>query len=419
MLFSDIERISPEVARFLRRSDMLPEEDLAELTLKTALVMKESLKEERTGPFPMIRSYVYPGAEVCCEKPVLAIDIGGSSTRFAPARWDDEGKISLGPVKTVPTPGKLFSVTQDRFFDMIAEEMAQYGCERAGVSFSFIGRASKDTDVLIDSFSKELTVTEVRHEYVGREINRALKKLGKPEMSVAVTNDSCAAFMGCRSGNGALPDVSFILGTGYNNCCCVPSLGGMLINTESGYYGGLHFGTIDREADLKSANRGEYLAEKTVSGAYIGPVIYAACLTAAGEGLFTEPCAKAVKERPLPYSTAEINEYMEGEGPLISEFSNAVDRNIFTGICSFFVQRAAENAAAMTAACALLSEPDKERPVIIAAEGSTYLKFPLLRSIFDKTLKKLIKATLGLETEIISSENAVLKGAALAGAMKK
>ncbi|MBQ3577232.1 MAG: hypothetical protein II974_00985 [Firmicutes bacterium] len=414
---------------FLKSKGMILDEDPACAAVRIAGEMKESVLSGAPH-FAMLRSHIIPRLEGLYEGAVLAVDIGGSHTRFAKAVPGPA--ITFEKMRTIPTPGLEHPVTVDGFFDEIAKFCALYDCERAGVSFSFMAHIGPDLDAEIVDFSKELAISGAPGRMVARGVNDALTRLGRSPMDIAVINDSCAAFLGCEEG-GRLPDVSFILGTGYNNCYCEPALDGMLMNTESGAYGGIPQGEIDLEADMTSAHRGLFAAEKMVSGGYLGVLIYTAAKSAAREGLFSSEYAERLKGCP-PFTTRQISEFLEQEkthpSPKEDPQTDAIapeegpDRLLFKSICLLLIERAADVSAILTAACAIRNRQSEgknapDRPVIIAAEGSTYFGMPALREHFDHTLADIIKKTLGTGCVVTSSKAAVLKGTALAAMMKR
>ncbi|MBQ4234564.1 MAG: hypothetical protein II700_06670, partial [Firmicutes bacterium] len=192
-------------------------------------------------------------------------------------------------------------------------------------------------------------------------------------------------------------------------------------------------GEIDLEADMTSANRGLFAAEKMVSGGYLGGLIYTAAKSAAREGLFSSEYAERLKGCP-PFTTRQISEFLEQEkthpSPKEDPQTDAIapeegpDRLLFKSICLLLIERAADVSAILTAACAIRNRQSEgknapDRPVIIAAEGSTYFGMPALREHFDHTLADIIKKTLGTGCVVTSSKAAVLKGTALAAMMKR
>ncbi len=407
------------IKSFLKESGMSPAPEAEEDPAGCALRIAEELKDcalKKNSSFAMLPSGIRAEALPDRLPPTLAVDIGGTNTRLVLIEGSLKDGLSERDLKVFETPGRRGTISAERFFDEIGDMIAPYECERIGVCFSFVAEILPDGDGRVVALSKEVDVKGCEGLVIGREINKRLASRGKAPVRVTVINDSCAAFLGAGARYGRIPDASFILGTGYNNCYCEPLLGGMLVNTESGRYTGFPLGDYDRAADRGSAYQGDFLAEKMISGEYLGAAIACAALGACEKGLMSPAFAGFVSESGLP-GTSAISAFLSGAESPLRDALPEEDRKVFAFIARELLRRSALYAAVLTSACVIRRQPEPGKKILIAAEGSTYMKTGLLRTLTDRYIDEISNTVLGMPCEILSAEGTVLGGTAIGANM--
>lgn len=367
-----------------------------------------------------------PGGE-----PVIVLDAGGTNLRIALMEFTPEGP-KAGYFNTVPMLGTQGRLTIGEFYDRLAELVAPIADRsgRIGFCFSFPCQILPDLDGKVLHFDKEVDISGAEGSVLGVGLRAALEKLGKRhDHKVAVINDTVAAMLGAMSqGLGDSRSMGFILGTGTNICASFPvesigklpaarreQGGSMVVNLESGGFDALERSTIDLAFDATLADPGTQVLEKLISGAYQGPMALAYLLAAAKEGLFS-PAGAAGYAAVNSLSAKDISDFLNGgtDGPL--GFLTAEDKAVTLDILDGFFRRAAMLTAATLAAVldACGDAKDPQRPVAIAAEGTTFYKCPLLHKYLLEDMESLVAQGMGLYSKFVQGENPNLTGAALA-----
>jgi hexokinase len=227
--------------------------------------------------------------------------------------------------------------------------------------------------------------------------------------------------------------IGFILGTG-TNCSYIETNKNItktkdldlsksqIVNVESGGFGKVPQGKIDKDFDQSSNSPGRYTFEKTISGAYLGPICLWTVRAAAEEGLLSKDSAENLNQIK-EINTKDVNDFMsypQGEGgPLSSALKTASQDELATAY--YLIDRLIERAAKLTAinlsAAAIKSDKGHNpcRPVCIVAEGTTFYQLKSLKQRVEYYLKDYLVNQKGIFYEIINVENATLIGAAIAG----
>lgn len=378
----------------------------------------------------MIPTYLSAQSLPTSGEPVIVLDAGGTNLRIALMEFTAAGpKASY--FETVPMLGTQGHLTAEEFYDGLAELMAPIADQsgRVGFCFSFPCEILPDLDGLVLHFDKEVDI-DAENSVLGEGLRAALKKLGKRcDHKVVVINDTVAAMLGAMSqGLGDARSMGFILGTGTNICASFPtesigklpatqrSKGGtMVVNLESGGFDALERSAVDLAFDATLADPGTQVLEKLISGAYQGPMALAYLRAAAAQGLFSAAGA-AGYEAVSGLSAKEISNFLNGGAEHPLGFLNEADKAVTLGILDGFFRRAAMLTAATLAAvlevCGEAKDPDK--PVAIAAEGTTFYKCPLLHKYLLEDMETLVAGKLGLYSKFVQGENPNLTGAALA-----
>ena len=321
----------------------------------------------------MIRTYQRSTDSDLPKGKILAIDAGGTNLRFA--RYED-GKFDE-PVR-MPMFGIKEEITADKFFDLMAYEISKYDAKDVGFCFSYPCEILDNKDGKIILFAKEVKIKNAKGKILGKELNKRLPE----KRNFSVINDTVAAQLGTSA------DAGIILGTGFN-ICYTDRKENMIINSEIGQYEGFPFGTFDKELckELKSPKT---VAEKLISGAYLGGVI--------------QNAASAYFGRRMPdFELKDVSEFLIGEG-MLYDYLNTAERNEFREMVSLIQKRGAHCVALMVKC--LLRDYPKGSEIKIALEGSTVYKMPG----YHEALKDALSETLDLKFEFIDARGTLLTG---------
>lgn len=382
----------------------------------------------------MIPTYVGIDGEVPRNKPVIVLDAGGTNFRAATVMFDDSGAPVISNFSKQPMPGTKGEIGRDEFFDTIAGFIAPFDSisDTVGFCFSFPTDILPNCDGRLINFNKEVKVRDMAGQLIGEGINKALAARGCGKKHFVIINDTVATMLG---GIAAYQDrefdsyIGFILGTGTNTCyieqCSrigkLPDInsGTMAINMETGSFDGFVQGDIDKAFDATTANCGDHVYEKMVSGAYQGSVICLTAKKAAEDGLFSPDTAARVMAAE-DFTMRQIDQFCmepDGDNFIASLAANSDDRDMLYGIIDASFERAARMVCVNIGAIMLHTGTgkDKAKPVCVSAEGTTFYKSVLFRPKLDKYVKEFINGKLGLYCEFVKAEDATLIGSAVAG----
>lgn len=377
----------------------------------------------------MIPTYLSAEALPQGGQSVIVLDAGGTNLRVALMEFGPHGpKESY--FQTVPMLGTQGRLTIEEFYDALAELIAPIADKsgRIGFCFSFPCEILPDLDGRILHFDKEVDVTGAAGSILGQGLREALERKGLPhDHRMVVINDTVAAMLGAMAqgvgGEGAY--MGFILGTGTNICASFPNAdigkvpalaakgGSTVINLESGGFDKLARSDIDLAFDATTANPGDQVLEKLISGAYQGPMARAYLQKAGAAGVFSPNAAQRVAALES-LSAKDLSAFLEGEGPLC--FLEGGDKEAAQTILDAFFRRSARLTAATLCAVldATLQGRDAARPVNIAAEGTTFYKCRPLHQYLLEDMDTLGAGELGLYSRFVQGENPNLTGSALA-----
>jgi hexokinase len=423
---------------FLRRNGMEAEDFDLEAGLQEYLrEMRRGLAGEPSS-LEMIPTYIELPQTIPVGQPVIAVDAGGTNLRIALVSFDRELKPVIERFRRVLMPGVEREVSREEFFRTFAAHLRDYlpASSRLGFCFSFSMEQLPNKDGRVNNLSKEVKAPEVLGELVGENLAAALRAEGRRPPRIVVLNDTVTAMlagMAGSAGRGYGGYLGFILGTGTNTCYLeanrnitkardLDPAGQQVINMESGSYGRVPQGTVDREYNAGTRYPQAYLLEKMVSGAYLGPVALATLRRAAGEGLFSRPASEGLGAL-TELGTEALHEYLSFPGldshPLGAalEQGGEEDRVVAWHLLDRLIERAAR-LAAMTLAGAVLqggAGQDPCAPVCAVVEGSVYWGLKGMRRKVDCCLKGLLEERHGRYLEAVQVENASLVGAAIAG----
>ena len=417
---------------FLRRHDMfygqMPVPELTALYLEE---MDAGLRGAPSSLF-MIPSFVRADREPLRGENVLVIDAGGTNLRAGRAHISAEGKVVLEACGKRKMPGTGGTeIEAERMIREIAAFAAEFawGCRYACISFSYACEAMPDGDGRILALCKELQVRGAEGLLVCSELEKAMRRTGVPgERKWKLINDSVGSLLGgMAEADRSLYDdyIGYILGTGMNVCCLLPSEavtkspaaaatgGDMVVNLEAGCFARALRGTADRLLDEASEIPGDHLAEKMCSGNYYKKLLKLTLALAAREGVL----AFRVEGAPecLHLNNEKVDAFCVDPyagGPLSAALATDEDRETAFAINSMLIERSAR----LSAACFLaVMEKRGVRPdgrVCICADGSMIRYNPVLRQRIEAVLCEARPET-GAEFRFV--EDASLLGCAWAG----
>ena len=403
----------------------------------------------QSSSLPMIPAYISPVSQVPSGKSVIALDAGGTNLRAALVRFDERGKAVAEKTEKVPMPGTRGRVSEEQFFDQIAELAAPLientpRVEGIGFTFSYPMEITENADGVLMAFSKEVDAPEVIGKAIGQGLREALGRRNvKAPARIALLNDTVATLLSGlaviptlgdlegpdRYGMAGGPGVGFILGTGFNIAypeTAIPKIGfasetaPQVVVCESGTFDHRYRGFLDKEYDGTTKNPGVYTLEKATSGAYLGPLTWHILKQAVKDGVVR--FRKAGEFLSLPgIQTKDLNAFMyaplSGEGPIggLFEPDERDALSSFVYLISIVTQRAGILSAAMVAAAVeRIGWRDPFAPARIAVEGTTYMRYKGMRKTLEAYLHTILTGKTPRQYIIAPVEQASLFGAAVA-----
>ncbi len=432
-------KVKGKVEEFLKKYGMSAESVDLDANCGTFISeMRSGL--EGSGSLLMIPTYITMGNELPLQEPVIAIDAGGTNFRVAVIHFNENKEPVIEDFKVYPMPGTQGEVTKEEFFDTMAGyvQPVLHRSNKISFCFSYPTEILPNRDGKLIKFSKEIRVKDIQGEVIGENLLIALKKRGFTEKKdLLVLNDTVATLL---AGKSASPDrqfdgyIGFILGTGTNICYAeecvnivkVPALkqstGSVLINIESGAYNKIDRGEIDLEFDSTTANPGDFVFEKTISGAYQGGLILTVIHKAAKEGVFSAAAASKLNELK-ELSSREIDDFLYypyGQNALAyccADSTGCEDHAALYYLIDGLLERAARYVA--FSLTAVLEKTGKGKnpcvPACITADGSTFYKSKLFRGKLDHYIKTYTNDAKGIYCEFVKVDNGTLVGTAIAG----
>jgi hexokinase len=393
----------------------------------------------------MIRTWCMPPAKQPKKKSVIVIDAGGTNFRSCLVTFADDGVPSISDMQKTVMPGVAKELSKKEFFDQIAQNLEHLKdkSDRIGFCFSYAMEITKDGDGIPKSFSKEVKAPEVVGCRVGKELASALKAHGwKKIKKITLCNDTVAALL---AGAAGTPEgvryssyIGFILGTGLNAAYIQPPVKGVkglekeqIVVCESGKFDKIVRSDFDIELDKKTVHPGLYLTEKCCSGAYLGHVVCEVLRSAALDGIVSAPCAKALRaltdgdDASSPkISLIDVDSFMyapyKKETAICSvcaSWASEEDYTVVYELVDAVIERCSRYAAAILGAAVIQSGKGTHpaEPACILCNGTTFFKTHHLRTYVEEFLDELLIRERGLYYEIVTKENDITLGAAVAG----
>lgn len=432
--------MNQKVSAFLSKHNFAQHIDIDTFAQAMLCDMNKGINGEKSDE-DMIRTWTNPPSESVKGKKVIVIDAGGTNFRSCLVTFDENGIPSISNLEKTAMPAIDRELSFKEFFDKFAEnlEHLKNQADSIGFCFSYPTEIQKDGDGILLGFSKEVKAPEVVGKPIGKSLSDALVAHGwnKPKR-ISLLNDTVAALLaGAASGKKGVKYssyIGFILGTGMNAAYIQPKIAGnkdfensQIVVCESGKFCGVIQSDFDKEVDSHTTKPGTFFMEKGCSGAYLGPLSYAALTMASKEGLFS----KKVTDKILALEKLTLIEadgflhapYDETTtlGKIFADGATAEDYDIAFEILDAIVERSARYAATILTACVLQSGEGKDptKPVCILANGSTYHKTFKVYERVKGYLEEILTRQKGLSWDIVQVENDITLGAAIGGLIER
>ncbi len=413
------------VDEFFRRINAHPDQvDMEAVSRSYISEMERGLSGEASS-LPMIPTYLSVEGNPENDVSVIAIDAGGTNLRVGLVNFNN-GKPVSGAMEKSHMPGSRGEVSKDEFFSEIADRILPLTAHSdiVGFCFSYPAEIFDSLDGRIILLTKEVRVRDSAGVAIGEALKEKLRERGvTKDLKFVILNDTAATLMGgianldISDSDGLL---GLILGTGFN--CCYAERGekigkisnkkDMVINCESGNFGGAPYGAADDLLDKNSDNPGIGRFEKMISGVYMGELISVTARLAAREGLLSADFAG----EDIRFTTPEYDAFLRGDSNGIRALCTGSDAEILTAIIDTCFERASKLVCAVIAAICLHCDGGKTalHPFTVVAEGSMFHSSLLFRKKLDKHMAGHIRAGLGRFVDIRHAENATMSGTALA-----
>lgn len=408
---------------------------LKQVTDALIVEMNAGLASDNGGRVKMLISYVDNLPTGDENGLYYALDLGGTNFRVLRVQLGGkDGGIKHQEFAEVPIPMELMIGTSDDLFGYIAGELAKFvaqegqefqlpsGRERElGFTFSFpVMQSSIDSGTLI-TWAKGFCIDDTVGKDVAEELAKALKKQGVDMHVRALVNDTVGTLAGGRFSN---KDViaAVILGTGTNAayveraeaipkwCGPLPKSGEMVINTEWGNFqtSNLPLTEYDKALDCDSANSGEQIYEKMISGMYLGDIVRRVLCRMAEEASFFGDTIPPKLQIPFILRTPDMSAMHHDSSPDLSIIGSIMKdileiptlslkkRKVIHELCRIVATRGARLAAAGILAILkivgrdTLSSKEEKQNTVIAMDGGLYEHYTEFRECLEETLKELL-----------------------------
>ena len=374
------------------------------------------------GGLPMIPTYLVDvnRSKIQTNSKRILIDAGGTNFRSAIGYFDEQGKVVIEDLHKTKMPASDCRMSKTEFYGAIASNVERLlpKAKNIGFCFSYQVDMGSDIDGKVVMFSKEVDAPEVVGTKVGSETLAACKKYSDAERKIVILNDTVATLLGgmANTDEKFSAYLGYIYGTGTNVCYVEDTAnitkvkdlpaGKMLVNTECGNFAGFVQGDFDRATIARTAVPDKQLFEKMTSGKYLSDVMYEALQVAEREGRFN------CKVQLEPFKLKDVSNFFEG-GEFQCKFMGETDANFAREVCLGLIERAAKMGAIVNSALAVSSCKDRNLPVAIVCEGTTFNKLPYYRQFFEAYLNEIF-ATWGGKYKILQGEDLNLVGTLMA-----
>ena len=431
------------VSAFLMKHNFVNHIDVLSLAKGILDDMRRGLKKQGSDQ-DMIRTFCNPPQKSAANQSVIVIDAGGTNFRSCLVSFDAAGTPTISEIEKTRMPGVERELSRKEFFEQFAVnlEHLKNKADRIGFCFSYPMEIQKDGDGVLLGFSKEVKAPEVVGCKVGECLKAALAEHGWNTIKrITMCNDTVSALLAGAACAGETHRYSsyigYILGTGMNAAYLQPDtrhceersdeanhIEKQIIVCESGKYRSINRSDFDIEFDKTTVKPGVFFLEKQCSGAYLGPVSSIILQTAAREGLFSDGVSKALLALAEPLTLIEMDKFLHGPfnkdcilGKIACEVATPEDLDIMYQLLDAVAERSARCSAAILTACAIQTGAGQNaaNPICILCNGTTFYKTWMVKERTAAYLDEILTTKLGLHWEIVSAENDITLGTAIAG----
>ena len=423
------------VSSFLMKHNFVNHIDVLSLAQGILDDMRKGLKKQ-TSDQDMIRTFCNPPKNTAKNQSVIVIDAGGTNFRSCLVTFDEAGNPTISEMEKTRMPGVERELSRKEFFEQFAVnlEHLKNKADRIGFCFSYPMEIQENGDGILLGFSKEVKAPEVVGCKVGECLKEALAAHGWNTIKrITMCNDTVSALLAGAACAGDTHRYSsyigYILGTGMNaaylqpdcDCCGIQK---QIVVCESGKFRSVNRSDFDIEFDTTTVKPGSFFLEKQCSGAYLGPVSTIILKTAASEGLFSDGVSKAILALSEPLTLIEMDKFLHGPfnkdcilGKIACENATDEDLDIMYQLLDAVAERSARCSAAILTACAIQTGAGKNaaKPISILCNGTTFYKTWMVRERTAAYLDEVLTNKLGIHWEIVSAENDITLGTAIAG----
>ena len=431
------------VSAFLMKHNFVNHIDVLSLAQGILDDMRKGLRKEPADQ-DMIRTFCNPPEKSAANESVIVIDAGGTNFRSCLVTFDAAGTPTISEMEKTRMPGVERELSRKEFFEQFAVnlEHLKNKADRIGFCFSYPMEIQKDGDGILLGFSKEVKAPEVVGCKIGECLKEALAAHGWNTIKrITMCNDTVSALLAGAACAGETHRYSsyigYILGTGMNAAYLQPDtrhceeqsdeaihIEKQIIVCESGKFKNINRSDFDIEFDKTTVKPGSFYLEKQCSGAYLGPVSTIVLQTAAREGLFSEAVNKALLALAEPLTLIEMDKFLHGPfnkdcalGKIACQFATPEDLDIMYQLLDAVVERSARCSAAILTACAIQTGKGQNaaNPICILCNGTTFYKTWMVRERTAAYLDTVLTNQLGIHWDIVSAENDITLGTAIAG----
>ncbi len=408
--------------------------------------MRDGLEAKRGCSLAMLPTFV--GIPTGKESGIfLALDLGGSTFRVLMVYLSPDKnqrriiieKYSLKATETERRKGIDYDCTQlkaDELFIILAKyikmflikhhtRITKYGYNKpypAGFTFSFPVIQTDIDRAILKRCSKGFRLEDLFDKDVVSLFKKIIQQEGLGDIVnvVSLNNDTVGTLLSRRYYDSDC-DIGGIVGTGTNFCYIerienIHSLTEetkkrygkqkMVINIESGNFNKIRQNIYDRLLDKNSTNRGEQIAEKMISGLYLGELTRLVLIDLIKkkllfQGKITEEEMSMLLQKdsfPTPFMTEIIADSSDTLRVVRSKLIqwgirgrhiSLEDVEIVKRICAIVSRRAARITAAVIFAIIMHIDKYIERRHAIAMDGSLFEKHPAFRDEMRMAIREI------------------------------
>ncbi len=375
-------------------------------------------------------------------KNVIIIDAGGTNFRTALVHFDKNGQPDISSFFKYKMPALDKEMTNEEFFDAIADYLQPLkdSAETVSFCFSFAITIFPDGGGEAIKLSKEIKLPKITECKINEGLMQALLRKGWTSIKkVIMVNDTAAVLLsGTIAQKNRVPVydsfIGFVLGTGLNSAYVeygkIEKIKGtsfygkpQIIVCESGKSCKIPQSEFDKELSENSKLKNEYFLERMCSGRYLGQLCSIALRRAAQCSIFSKEVNSKIQDIP-DFTTEQISVFLKEQNYAENIFSRIIPENEISSdyakiywICAAFFERAARLAAAVLAAAAIKCGKgvSSEKPICIMGNGSVFLHGFFIKEKIFAYLYEFLTEKKGIHFALKTSEDSVTLGTAIAG----